>query len=677
MWLGSLEQSPIPTAELFEVRRLIWKAGRKNLARTLLELLADSLEDTGNTEDALTALRELTRLSESKPTSALLERLVERLRKVRADSPSLKAVLERHPIGEARRPLNELEAIECWLDHDVGTVVEVAGKGVGRVVDLNLQLENVKVDVGSGRPMSIPFGAVRKHLRPLPDGDIRRRKVEDPESLKEFVESQPGEALVQVLESLGESSDVSAIKGALDGVLPPARWNSWWAKARKHPRVLSSGSGSRLRYAVSHSAQGADEILLEELRNASGVNRLKIARRLAERGAEIAGTTASELIASLPEMESSEPGIAWQAAGVLTGLPGGEEAARESKSRLLSTADPLALLSGVSDRGLRWEALEAIAEANPEEWPSIWAEWILSEENPQNLKTLCTRLEEEGHGELIDRSMEVVFRNHAEHPAQFIWACETMTDDDSPHAVRQRMTPSVLEKIPDTITRKEFSSYRSRGKGLLDGGKVAIRLLMDAASPAQATRFSQRIARLDTVEPQRVSLVEQAARHQRGGETDDDTPVLAATKAAVERKREELKTLVEVDIPKTLKGINAAAAEGDLRENFEYHMLRDRQELQSARAAKLQQELSIVRILEPGAADTSVVNIGTVVHFEAEGGSAIEPITILGAWDADLDRRVFANGSGLAQRLLGASVGDEIEADEGPATISRIEAWQG
>ena len=48
-------------------------------------------------------------------------------------------------------------------------------------------------------------------------------------------------------------------------------------------------------------------------------------------------------------------------------------------------------------------------------------------------------------------------------------------------------------------------------------------------------------------------------------------------KEAVEAKREELRTLLEVDIPKTLKGINAAAAEGDLRENFEYHMLRDRQ----------------------------------------------------------------------------------------------------
>ena len=55
----------------------------------------------------------------------------------------------------------------------------------------------------------------------------------------------------------------------------------------------------------------------------------------------------------------------------------------------------------------------------------------------------------------------------------------------------------------------------------------------------------------------------------------------------------------------------------------------------------------------------------------------VEPITILGAWDADLDRRIFANGSELAQRMLGSAIGDEVEIDEGSATITRIEPWSG
>jgi len=677
LWLEALDATPISTTELFEVRRLTWKAGRKNLARTLLELLADSLEEGSESAEALAALRELVRLASPKPPTELTERMINAFSRERSESPSLEAVLEKYPMVTARRPIEELEAAECWLDHDLGSVVEVVGQGVGRVVDLNLQLENIKVDLGGSRPVSIPFGAVRRHLRPLPEGDFRRRKVEIPEELAAFVENEPGAALAEVLESLNEPSGVSAIKAALEGLLPTAKWNSWWTKARKNPRILSSGSGSRLRYTVSHSAEGADEALLEELRTAPPSGRLAIARRLAARDQETASAAAAVLKDSLAGLESSEPGLAWQTAGILASLPGGGDAANSSRQRLIQTDAPLVLLSGIADRSARSDALTAIVESSPDGWPEVWAEWLLHEEGTNLLAEITAKLEAAGHAELVDQAMEAVFRNHANHPAQFVWACEAMSEDNCPQAIRSRMTPSILEKIPDAITRKEFSSIRGRAKGLLDGGKVAIRLLMESANAQQAARFSQRIARLDSVEPQRQRLVEQAAQHQHKDPAADERPVLAATKSAVEAKQEELRTLLEVDIPRTLKGINAAAAEGDLRENFEYHMLRDRQELQSARAAKIQEELTQVRILEPGAADVSAVNIGTVIHLEDEDGNILEPITILGAWDADLDRRIFANGSDLAQRMLGRKPGDEVEIDDGSATITRIEPWNG
>ncbi len=677
LWLEALEESPTATRELLEVRRLIWKGGRKNLAKTLLEILAEALEEGAEPSEALAALRELVRLASPKPPVELTERMVAAFSRVRSQSPSHEPVLTTHEMVRAIRPTEELEKAERWLDHDLGTVVEVSGQGVGRVVDLNLELGNIKVDLGGSRPVSIPVGAAGRHLRPLPEGDFRRRKVEDPELLAEFVAQEPGEALAEVLESLGAPSDVSAIKTALDGLLPPAKWTSWWSKARKNPRVLSSGSGSRLRYAVSTSAESADESLLEELRAAAPADRLAIAKRLGERGQEAAAKAAQVLSDSLSELAEKAPGLAWQTAGVLSSLPGGGETASSIRTQLIHEVEPLALLSGVTDRVSRSEALAAIAERPDGSWAEVWAEWLLHEDTPQVLREIASTLEGQGQANLVDQSMEAVFRNHNDHPAQFVWACESMAEDECPLAVKTRMTPSLLEKLPDALTRKEFSSFRARAKGLLDGGKVAIRLLMESANAQQAARFSQRISRLDIVEPQRQRLVEQAAQHQRK-ETDGPVqPILAATRTALEEKREELRVLLEVEIPKTLKGINAAAAEGDLRENFEYHMLRDRQELQSARAAKLQEELAVVRILEPGAADTSSVNIGTVVHLEGDDGTTLEPITILGVWDADLDRRIFANGSELAQRMMGKSTGDVVETDVGAATITRIEAWNG
>jgi len=676
LWLELLEASTIPTPELLEARRKIWKAGRKNLARTLLELLVDALEGGNDPAAALAAVRELVRLTD-KPGHELRDALERALRRARADSPSLEAVLAKHSIAGARRPLEALETVELWLDHDVGTVVELRGHGTGRVVEANMELDHLRVDLGKARPVSVPIGAAAKYLRVLPEGSFLHRKVTDPEGLKAQVAEAPADSLAQLLESLEGPADVASIKAALDGLLPPAKWTSWWAKARKHPRILTSGSGSRLRYTVAAGAEDATRAQLEDLRRAEPRQRLALARRLASRGPDEAAAAAEVLAESLAGLETADPGLAWETAGVLEGLPGGGEAAAATRSRLLETVEPLTLLLGTEDRAARQAALQAIRDHSPEEWTGIWAEWLLHEEHASLLDSMVGELVEADAGELVDEALEAVLRNPVKHPARFIWLCEAVTAEDAREPVSRRMTVSLLERLPDTLARREFAPWRARAKALLDGGRVAVRLVLEKATPEQAQRFVERIRRAAGIEPQRVRLIEQAGAQvkSRKPAEEDPTALLVATRAAVEAKRSELKELLEVEIPKTLKGINAAAAEGDLRENFEYHMLRDRQELLSARAAKIQEELARVRILEPGAADTSRVNIGTVVHLEGLDGTVMAPVTILGQWDSNLERRIFANGSGLAQGLLGRSPGDTVEIEGVPARITAIEPW--
>jgi transcription elongation factor GreA len=380
---------------------------------------------------------------------------------------------------------------------------------------------------------------------------------------------------------------------------------------------------------------------------------------------------------TLAELADSDPGFGWETAGFLQSLPEYADQAAEYRSRIIGSTQPLQLLSGIRDRGERESALAALLQHDPDGWPEIWGDWLLHEANPALLDVIATTLDEKGQTDTLEAALEAVFRNHVSHPAQFVWACEAMVTDEAVDALRRKMTPSLLEKIPDTLSRSEFSQVRGRAKALLEGGQVTVRLLLESATPQQADRFVSRIGRISGVEPQRLKIIEQAAAQSRGPSEDTIAPLFVATREAVEAKREELKQLLEIEIPKTLKGINAAAAEGDLRENFEYHMLRDRQELQSAKAAKIQQDLGRVRILEPGTADTSSVNIGTVVHFAADGGDEIEPVTILGSWDADVGRRIFANGSGVAENLLGKSVGDAVEISGSAGTISAITPWTG
>jgi len=674
LWLAALEDSPSPTQELLSVARALHEAGHPNRARTLLELLLEVLEEAGDRDGTLEVLRAMVGMM-AKPKAEMVEGLETALVAARKDSPSLDKVVRHCSLTGARRPLEALEAMECWLDHDAGTPVEVVGHGVGRVLDLNLELENVKVDVGAGRPLSVPFGAVSRYIRRLPEGSFLYRKVTEPEALAGWILEDPGAAFVHLLESLREPADVATIRSAVDGVLPSSRWTSWWAKARKHPRVITSGTGSRLKYGVGGSAETATLALLDELRSSDPRARLAVTRRMATREPEAVEEAARILAEGLGDLEGTDPGLAWETSELLSTLPGGEAPAKASQDRLLEGTRPLRLLLGIADRTARLALLDRLRERDGEGWADLWSRWLLHEEHPANLTAISGRLDGEGAGESLDAVLETVLRNHLQHPAQFVWACERMTDDDAPKPLRRRLTPSLLERLPDTFTRKEFSALKSRAKGLLEGGKAAIRVLLETASPAQAERFAQRLIRIQGLEPQHLRLVEQAVAQRSTGHDEDGPPLFVATAEAVEAKRKELAQLLDVEIPKTLKGINAAAAEGDLRENFEYHMLRDRQELLSARAAKIQEDLARVRVLEPGAADASRVNIATVIHLEREGGETLEPVTILGQWDSDVGRRVYANGTELAEGLLGREVGDTVQIEGVTAQITAIAAW--
>ena len=163
---------------------------------------------------------------------------------------------------------------------------------------------------------------------------------------------------------------------------------------------------------------------------------------------------------------------------------------------------PLTLLAGVQDRNARADALTVLRDARPGEWIQVWSDWMPSEEHAGTLDLLASELDRAGAGDALQGALEKVFRDHLAHPAQMVWAWETMTSEESPEPVRRRMTPSVLEVLLDALSRPEFASFRSRAKALLDGGQVAVRLILEQASPQQATRFESRLARLSGIEPQ-------------------------------------------------------------------------------------------------------------------------------------------------------------------------------
>jgi transcription elongation GreA/GreB family factor len=155
-----------------------------------------------------------------------------------------------------------------------------------------------------------------------------------------------------------------------------------------------------------------------------------------------------------------------------------------------------------------------------------------------------------------------------------------------------------------------------------------------------------------------------------------DERTLWTTQAALHRREELLKEIVEVKMPANARAIGAAAAHGDLSENSEWKFAIEERDLLRARAAKLQDEIARARVLTAEDVPGEQVGIGSRIRLRRQDDGREVTVTVLGAWDTDLERNVFSYKAAVSEELLGKGVGDpvalKLEGLEGQYRIAEL-----
>ena len=151
------------------VARALVGTGEEARARSLLELLDDHLREGGSWALRLQLLKRAGALFV--PTDKLHPTLSSTLGKLYSDRSTYKALYKAVGLHKATTDIpktwEKVDRLEGLLAFDVGTVVAMEGKGVGRVVEANLGLESFKVDFERIRGLTVGFKAAPKLLRPL------------------------------------------------------------------------------------------------------------------------------------------------------------------------------------------------------------------------------------------------------------------------------------------------------------------------------------------------------------------------------------------------------------------------------------------------------------------------------------------------------------------------------
>lgn len=145
------------------------------------------------------------------------------------------------------------------------------------------------------------------------------------------------------------------------------------------------------------------------------------------------------------------------------------------------------------------------------------------------------------------------------------------------------------------------------------------------------------------------------------------------TKDGVEKLKNELKQLIEVDRRDIIAKIKEAREYGDLSENAEYDAAVNQQSMIEGRIEELEAMLKKAKIIDmkkDGKAST--VKIGCEVEVQIDGDK--ETFCLVGSAESDPAKGMISVESPLGKALLGCKVGDiaEVEIPDGETIKYKI-----
>ncbi len=133
------------------------------------------------------------------------------------------------------------------------------------------------------------------------------------------------------------------------------------------------------------------------------------------------------------------------------------------------------------------------------------------------------------------------------------------------------------------------------------------------------------------------------------------------TREGYNRIKAEIETLEHVEMPRIAEKIAEARAEGDLKENAEYHAQRENQGMMQAKINSLKNKLANAFVIDPSKQPKNEVAFGATIKVRDLDFGDEEEYTLVGAGDEDYDTGKILTTSPIGAALMGAKLGKKIE----------------
>jgi len=125
----------------------------------------------------------------------------------------------------------------------------------------------------------------------------------------------------------------------------------------------------------------------------------------------------------------------------------------------------------------------------------------------------------------------------------------------------------------------------------------------------------------------------------------------------------KLKHLKQVERPKAIAAIEEARGHGDLSENAEYDIAKERQLHLSQEIQEIEHKLSLAHVIDPKTIDSEKVVFGAHVTVSDTDNGDEATYYIVGADESDVSNGKISIESPIARALIGREEGDEVKVE--------------
>jgi len=600
------------------------------------------------------------------------------------NSEAVSALLAKNPALKASKP--KLEAMKS------GAYVVHRSWGFGQIKSFDDATLKLVIDFKGKKSHAMDPAFCVTTMEVLPDNHLLVRKETEPKKILELIADNPAQLIVEALESYPNKATTAIdLEITLSQVVGEEKFKKWWADARKavakDPRVSVPEKKTECYILRETPVSAEDEIFDQFNSTRSARRRISLAEDFASASAhKVAQANLTEVLKGVADAvkDSNQIDAAERLYGAavrdrIAKVAGVDAATFEpSQASLVANLRDLPAIAEKIPVQFQSQFLELIKDTHPIECRDIV--FSLLKVSQGKFTTECINfLVENGYSEDLASTLKRWQTEQNLRAPVLLWIVKNRHSKKFAKLLNDLITPRLLSAIFFAIDYEALQAASARriplGDILSDDTEL-IADLLSTADPETARDLANTLllnqgfeeltkksllARFIKIFPNIQSLV---AADAEGKEEQ-----LLVSRESFERKREEYEAIVSKKIPENSKAIAAAREHGDLRENSEYKMAKQDQQVLMAHKGTLERELARARITDFKDATVEQVSVGSVVEVKIPDGGTTR-YTILGVWDGDPEHHVISYKTPLGAALIGKRKGETIKVKTGAAEDS-------